>query len=564
MKILNRFLAVLLLAGASDLEATPSFRRFALVVGANAGGARPPLRFAVMDASRFAEVLKELGGVQGRDATVLADPTVAGLETALRSLSGAVEVARSDGGRIEVVFYYSGHADETGLLLGAGHYSYESLREQLNAVNADVRIAVLDACASGGMTRVKGGERRKAFMVDESSTMRGHAFLTSSSADESAQESDRIRGSFFTHYLVSGLRGAADISGEGKVTLNEAYQYAFGETLGRTLKTQGGPQHPSYDIDMSGTGDVVITDLRDTSSSLVLDADISGRCFVREQKAGIVIEVEKPLGRRIELGVGPGRYEVHCQDGNTARSSHFKTEEGLANVLSQNDFTKTKLDPTAARGDVGPPTPPPGMLGKNRVAFQGAIAGYHDAYRTRNGTFGSDGSIGEIVSGRSQTVFTAEMAFTRWIRPRLGLELRVHSHKSGDGSSLNVKPLWYDTTYVTGVLPGVRFELNSSTKDSTPRLYVFGGAGPFFRPPSTLVMDSASVPQRGTTTKLGASVGTGVDFRFGSHLGLGLQGTLDFIPSYTNAAGGQTSYSGATAGLSVSWFFGGSRKKPQP
>ena len=44
---------------------------------------------------------------------------------------------------------------------------------------------------------------------------------------EAAQESDRICASYFTHYLVSGFRGAADLSGDGKVTLNEAYQFAF-------------------------------------------------------------------------------------------------------------------------------------------------------------------------------------------------------------------------------------------------------------------------------------------------------------------------------------------------
>ena len=95
--------------------------------------------------------------------------------------------------------------------------------------------------------------------------MRGHAFLTSSAETEAAQESDRIRASYFTHYLISGFRGAADLSGDGKVTLNEAYQFAFNETLGRTVDTKGGAQHPSYDINMSGTGDVVMTDVRQTT-----------------------------------------------------------------------------------------------------------------------------------------------------------------------------------------------------------------------------------------------------------------------------------------------------------
>ena len=261
-------------------SAAETLRRFSIVVGANAADGRPKLRYAEADAERFAGVLMELGGVRKSDLTSLSQPTALAVNQAVRALRTRVDEARATSGRVETVFYYSGHADESGLLLGSERVSYKDLRDELNAAQADVRIAVLDACASGAMTRLKGGSPRLPFLVDASSNMKGHAFLTSSSADEAAQESDRIRGSFFTHYLVSGLRGAADASGEGKVTLNEAYQYAFNETLGRTLTTQSGPQHPSYDIDLTGTGDVVITDLRETSSSLVLDADISGRCYV--------------------------------------------------------------------------------------------------------------------------------------------------------------------------------------------------------------------------------------------------------------------------------------------
>ena len=140
--------------------------------------------------------------------------------------------------RTEIVVYYSGHADEKGLLLGDDRYSYRTLRDRLDQIPADVRIAVLDACSSGAFTRAKGGRARPPFLVDESSDMRGHAFLTSSAETEAAQESDRIRASYFTHFLVSGFRGAADTSGDGKVTLNEAYQFAFNETLGRTVDTK--------------------------------------------------------------------------------------------------------------------------------------------------------------------------------------------------------------------------------------------------------------------------------------------------------------------------------------
>jgi uncharacterized caspase-like protein len=236
---------------AAPVEAAAPVQRFLLVIGANAGGGdRAKLQYAVSDAERFARVMVELGGVPAGHEVLLRQPRLKDLVDALDALAARViEARRRPGaGRTEVIVYYSGHADEQGLLLNGDRYSYRSLRDRLDQIPADVRIAVLDACASGAFTRVKGGKVRPAFLVDESADMRGHAFLTSSAETESAQESDRIRASYFTHYLVSGFRGAADLSGDGKVTLNEAYQFAFNETLGRTVETRGGAQHPSYDI----------------------------------------------------------------------------------------------------------------------------------------------------------------------------------------------------------------------------------------------------------------------------------------------------------------------------
>ena len=154
------------------------------------------------DAERFAAVLTELGGVDPANALLLKEPKVRDLVQAIDELSRRASEARrrAGGGRTEVLVYYSGHADEKGLLLGDDRYSYQSLRVRLDEMPADVRIAVLDACASGAFTRLKGGKARKPFLVDESASMRGHAFLTSSAETEAAQESDHI-GALVLHAL---------------------------------------------------------------------------------------------------------------------------------------------------------------------------------------------------------------------------------------------------------------------------------------------------------------------------------------------------------------------------
>src|SRR5262249_36900749 len=236
------------------------------------------------------------------------------------------------------------------LLVGDDRYSYRSLRDRLDAIPADVRIAVLDACSAGAFTRIKSGRPRPAFLVDESSDMRGHAFLTSSSENETAQESDRIRASYFTHYLISGFRGAADTSGDGKVTLNEAYQFAFSETLRRTVDTRGGAQHPSYDINLSGTGDVVMTDVRQTTATLVLDENIDGRFFIRTLEHELVVELYKPRGRAVDLAIEPGTYEVRVEREKESLTTRVEVAEGARVTVDARQLAPAAIETTRRRG----------------------------------------------------------------------------------------------------------------------------------------------------------------------------------------------------------------------
>ena len=139
--------------------------RYVLVAGANNGGSdRQLLRYAVSDAENFVRVLESVGGVAEEDVFLLREPSSAGLAQALIELRDLVAETEDAGVRREVVVYYSGHADDRGLLLGDDRFSYQSLRDQIDNIQADVHITVLDACASGAITRLKGGKRRQAFL----------------------------------------------------------------------------------------------------------------------------------------------------------------------------------------------------------------------------------------------------------------------------------------------------------------------------------------------------------------------------------------------------------------
>lgn len=310
------------------------------------------LHFATSDAQAMSRVLRTLGGVSSEDLLLVQEPTRAAFLAAFDRLDQLVAAGRVAGVRREVVVYYSGHSDEEGLLIGGDRVSYDELRTRIQAVPADVRLAILDSCASGAFTRHKGGVRRAPFLLDASANTKGHAFLTSSAVNEVAQESNRIGASFFTHYLVSGLRGAADVNRDRRVTLQEAFQFASQETLAHTEKTRGGPQHAAYEFDLVGTSDLVVTDVRSTQATLSLGNDLSGRIGVRDAAGNLVVELRKPSGNSIELGLEAGAYLVTMDAGSTVFEADVSLALGQRADLARLAFHPGRpLERTLARGD---------------------------------------------------------------------------------------------------------------------------------------------------------------------------------------------------------------------
>ena len=346
----TQLLAGALLAGPAAAS-EPTVRRFALLAGANDGGpGRVPLVYAGTDARTMATVLSRYGGVDPGDILVLEDPVRLELEAAFAELSARIDASEATHRRTEVVVYYSGHSDASGLLLSGGAMSYTDLRASLDALPADVRVAILDSCSSGALVRGKGGVAVPGFLVDEGSDVEGHAFLTSSSADEISQEADALGGSFFTHALVTGLRGGADTDLDGQVTLNEAYRFAYDETLARTEGTRYGPQHAAYDIQLSGSGDLVMTDLRQRTAALELGSGVSGLVMVRDEGGRLVAELRKPAGRAVMLRLDPGAYTVTArEEGGTWRARAAVSASGVA-TLERDDFTGFALADARARG----------------------------------------------------------------------------------------------------------------------------------------------------------------------------------------------------------------------
>src|SRR5262249_46033755 len=157
---------------------------------------------------------------------------------------------------------------------GGDELPLTTLRERLTALPSALTIVVLDACQSGAFARVKGAEAAADFTYNSVSRLqqKGLAIMASSSAQELSQESDELRGSYFTHHLVTALRGAGDSDGDGRVSLDEAYRYAYRRTLASTARTQVGQQHVMLETDLAGQGDLPVTYPTEARAQLELPA----------------------------------------------------------------------------------------------------------------------------------------------------------------------------------------------------------------------------------------------------------------------------------------------------
>lgn len=290
-------------------------RTYVIAIGNDVG--RPDevtLRYARTDAERFARVLRRLGGVRATDLVSLGNADAAQAQLAFEAVATRI-AAESTRQNTAVVVYYSGHADALGLHLGDSTLTYAALRATVQAIPAAVRVLVIDGCRSGGLTRVKGAAPAESFALDldDQLAVQGTAVMTSSAAGEDSHESDRLGGSFFTHHLVSALLGAGDHDADGKVTLTEAYTYAYHHTLQASGRTSA-LQHPTYRYDLKGRGDFVMTRPGDAPGNGTLKMVAPVRHLVRADRADGPLRAEVVPDRAGgQVSLAPGTYFVQAR-----------------------------------------------------------------------------------------------------------------------------------------------------------------------------------------------------------------------------------------------------------
>ncbi|HJX63917.1 MAG TPA: caspase family protein [Polyangia bacterium] len=310
---------------------------FALVVTNNRSltSSRPDLQYADDDGAKYANLFSdELGAGQ---VTLLADfdvasrrlypewssralaPTRANLDNAVARLASDIARAQADGASVQLYLVFAGHGDvdhgQGYLDLADQRLTARDLDEGVLArLKADRVHLIFDSCNSYFMLnpRKPGGKRWEtnpnvAGVLDKYPNL---GAIISTSAEAVTYEWSELQSGIFSYELRSGLRGAADVDGNGQVSYAElaAFVEAANQDISNDLyRPKVFARGPAHDNNQAL--------LTRYTSTRVLKIEAAGarRLTLRDAQGTRLVDLNKEDGTRVALSLPTEHVAIYEQ-----------------------------------------------------------------------------------------------------------------------------------------------------------------------------------------------------------------------------------------------------------
>ena len=223
-------------------EASKQVDLYAVVVGVKKfqDPSVPPLSRSDTDAKDFSNFLKDREGLfRSAHITLLLneEATRANVAAALRQ---NLKPASKDD---IVIVYFSGHGATDPVMPNEFYFlTYDTRLDNLfgtallmndanlfKGVDSKNVLLLSDACHSGGFNTVLDGATAKSAerFLSMFQSLPGRVAMSSSRPDEKSYEKDVYGNSIFTHFLLKGLRGEANLEADGAITAKGLYSYVY-------------------------------------------------------------------------------------------------------------------------------------------------------------------------------------------------------------------------------------------------------------------------------------------------------------------------------------------------
>lgn len=414
-------------------------KRVLVVVGSEHGLAGEwPLTYAVRDAENFARVMVDLGDVSSDHVIALRDPTPRDVLGALRSADKLMEAGST------LLVFYSGHGSESALHLRNERLELSTLHAELRRVRAGLRLLVVDACR-GGVAR-KGFKKARTFDIQltQPSQYKGLVVLSAAGDGENALESYELKSGVFSHHLISALRGAGDRDADGRISLYEAYEYAYSSTLKTSSHASDNLQHPTLSVAVEGSGPLVLTRVAPARSLLMLPAAPYEQYLVFERGSDSVLaEAWTAPDRRAYVALPAGHFIVYRKDAQGHAATEVTLPFGGTRYLQRSDFVRADASESASKGGSYAMRQNALSIGIGATLVQGTYLGpaARFAYMRRTGAWVPAVALG-LLSQTFET--TTQQAARQLVELAPGVEYRANLGilTAGIGAGMTVGWMW--------------------------------------------------------------------------------------------------------------------------
>ena len=317
-------------------------KRFALLV-AHEQGWKTESKLAYVVKGDLLPLAKQLQGI-GFQVWTLVNPSPARLRSTLLK---AKKMLKKNSGIGTFFFYYSGHADRKTLHLGRRSrtpVTYRELASFFRKLSIPRRIAVFDACYSGEIIRRFGSIDRYKRLVREGRTkgirtshpMDLHKMLKPKQGHEKglriiasslgvSWELKNYKASIFTHYMLKGLKGSADTNRDGRLTIDELFDYTS-----QRVKQETG-QRPLQLVMLERSEPYALAPVY--RSSLRIDSRITGK--IKISVANFIWTTQKLQRGPLLLAVVDGRGTIELQKNGRCQKQQIFFPKGQQARLSK-------------------------------------------------------------------------------------------------------------------------------------------------------------------------------------------------------------------------------------
>ena len=274
-----------------------------------------------------------------------------------------------------LLLYFSGHGirDEMGALylavkntirtrLRSTAIKSDYIKDAMEDSRARKQILIMDCCNSGAFAQ--GAKAALGVSIGTSTAFEagtGRIILTASDTTQFAFEGEKIIGetdkSLFTHYLVEGLSGEADLDCDGRISVDELYEYAYEKVKLATPKQSPSKFSSKQQGEIFLRQNISLDKIKPVPLSAELMEEMEDtRPYVREEA---VRKLEKLLnGKNIGLARSAKEaLEKISKDRNTTRYVSQLARQALKSFRQGEQQKEVKTSPRGAADQISQKTP---------------------------------------------------------------------------------------------------------------------------------------------------------------------------------------------------------------